>query len=741
VKAHRALSPVFALCASLIIATLIGCGGGGGSSPIPPTPPPLAALVIATPTPLPTAVVNQPYSFTFQATGGATPYTWSTQATIQGLTLSTAGILSGAVTQPYPNSYVVTITVTDSKGTTTSKNIELDTVVPLSFSSASQLPDQNVALPVSAFIGVNGGKAPYFFSLTPGSTIPPGLNFANGNILGTPTVPGKYSFTVQVSDSYSPPFQISQAFTMNVLNNIVVPNSTLPDAVQNVPYSEQIKAYGGTPPYQFAVAPSSSLPPGLSLNPSTGVISGTPTTSTQYSVYINVSITDSASAPATALASISFAVQPPLSIQNSSLPDFPRGFAYNSNVNISGGRAPYALTVSSGTLPDGLGIANYSYPTYFNIFGVPTKNGTFQFTLKVSDSYEVPNTATQSFTVRISDPLSVTGPGSVNILYDQSYSATFPATGGIPPYTWSMSTIPPGFTFDSTTGTLSGTPTGASSMSPNVLVQDSSSPPQSDRYYLFALQVWGKLTILPSFLPPVAASSNVVFGLPTSGGASPMQWSVASGTLPPGLKFASSGDQGLLSGSPTTAGSYTFTLGLSDGNTGNLHQTTSQQYTLVVKPAAQMGRNDSPAGATPVSSLSLLASISPFSDPSTAGPDVDYYSASAAPGSIVSVYAAPNNDFVQPAEPNSLQPVIEVTDSTGTRYQTCGPYQSIPGQLYNLPCVNNFPGISTLMQGNNYNFQVPGTGTAPVTFYIRISDQRGDARPDFIYTLSLYGVN
>jgi hypothetical protein len=189
-----------------------------------------------------------------------------------------------------------------------------------------------------------------------------------------------------------------------------------------------------------------------------------------------------------------------------------------------------------------------------------------------------------------------------------------------------------------------------------------------------------------------------------------------------------------ISGSPATAGVYTFTLNISDGNTGSLHQTTSQQLTWTVKDPGQMTRNDTILNATPVSNLILLASISPYSDPSTAGPDVDVYSASAPPGSIVQVYAAPNNDFMQPPEPNSLEPVLEIVDSNAVRYQTCG------GSPYNLPCINHLLGTSYI-QGNYYNFQVPGTGTAPVTFFMRVSDARGDARPDFIYTFTVSGVN
>jgi hypothetical protein len=108
--------------------------------------------------------------------------------------------------------------------------------------------------------------------------------------------------------------------------------------------------------------------------------------------------------------------------------------------------------------------------------------------------------------------------------------------------------------------------------------------------------------------------------------------------------------------------------------------------------------------------------------------------------SIVQVYVNPNNDFLQPPEPNSLQPVLETVDATDKRYQTCAPAQPLPTQTYNFPCVNNLPG-SNLLQGNFYSFQVPGAGMTPVTFYVRLSDARGDARPDLIYTFSIFGVN
>jgi hypothetical protein len=141
-----------------------------------------------------------------------------------------------------------------------------------------------------------------------------------------------------------------------------------------------------------------------------------------------------------------------------------------------------------------------------------------------------------------------------------------------------------------------------------------------------------------------------------------------------------------------------------------------------------------------VSNISLLASISPYSDPQSTAPDADYYSASAAPGSIVQVYVSANNDFLQPPEANSMLPVIEIVDANGTHYQTCGYYGVSPGQLNNLPCANRLPG-NQYLSSSYYAFQVPGSGNTAVKFYVRISDERGDARPDFIYTFGIHGAN
>ena len=700
--------------------------------------------------------MGQPYNVALQATGGSPPYTWSIPQGLghlpDGISLSPSGVLSGTPTSFAPGLAGGQFQVQDARGTTASAQLELIAAAQLAFSLSPALPDGNVALTYSLYLSVTGGVQPFNFTLTAGSNpLPPGLALGSsgntaGLVEGTPTTPGSYGFSVQVTDSGPTQMHATQSFSLQIQNNLVLPNRALPDAVQNVAYAEYIKPGGGTPPYHFALGQNSTLPPGFSLDAATGKVSGSPTSSLQNPDFFMVMISDSAPTPATISPFVSLNVQPPLAFQTTTLPDFARGLNYNSSIFIGGGRAPYTLQLASGALPDGLTISTSSG---FGITGIPTKDGTFQFAMKVADSYETPNTATQNFQIRISDPLSITGPGLVQILYNQSYSTTFPASGGIPPYTWAIDRPVPGFAFDTATGTMSGTPTGASYTSPNVSVHDSSNPPQTTTYFNFALEVWGKLIITTSSLPPITTGRDTSIGIFSTGGAAPLQWSISSGAVPPGMTFGTNNywEIATISGAPTQAGSYAFTLALSDGNAGSLHQTASLPLTLTVKDPGQMTRNDALSMATPLSNIMILASISPYSDPSTAGPDIDVYSASAAPGSVVNVGVTSHSEFAKPQNPpyDSFLPVAEIVDGNGVRYQTCGGQVTPVVIPFNKPCINGLPGSSSggplFNTAASQSFQVPGTGTAPVTFFIRISDARGDARPDFIYTLIVFGVN
>jgi Putative Ig domain len=177
---------------------------------------------------------------------------------------------------------------------------------------------QSVAVGVqeNAQISVTGGAAPYKFSITAGA-LPSGLslNLASGLITGTPLAAGSYQFTITATGSPPAGGTGSKAYTLQVTPapvTLVLAPASLPSAeVSDCPspssYSVTITASGGTAPYTYAVT-TGSLPPGMALDPGTGVISGIPTalgTST-----FTVTATDSAPTPDTGSQSYTIAVTP-----------------------------------------------------------------------------------------------------------------------------------------------------------------------------------------------------------------------------------------------------------------------------------------------------------------------------------------------------------------------------------------------------------------------------------------------
>jgi len=132
-------------------------------------------------------------------------------------------------------------------------------------------------------LSASGGNAPYAWSVTSGQ-LPSGLSIAaaTGVISGTPTASGTTRFTVTVKDSSNPvqTASASESITVapNLPNPLTITTSTLPPGTDSKAYAQVLQASGGTPAYTWSIT-SGSLPAGLSLSATTGVISGTPTTS------------------------------------------------------------------------------------------------------------------------------------------------------------------------------------------------------------------------------------------------------------------------------------------------------------------------------------------------------------------------------------------------------------------------------------------------------------------------------
>jgi hypothetical protein len=142
--------------------------------------------------------------------------------------------------------------------------------------SPSVLPDGYIGVAYNQTIIASGGTPPYTFAITSG-TLPGGLNLDSnsGVISGTPTTTGSFPFTITATDNNG--CQGAQDYSINILDcAIVIDPPALPDGTVGITYDQTITATGGTPPYVYSVS-AGALPDGLTLNSSTGEISGTPT--------------------------------------------------------------------------------------------------------------------------------------------------------------------------------------------------------------------------------------------------------------------------------------------------------------------------------------------------------------------------------------------------------------------------------------------------------------------------------
>jgi hypothetical protein len=437
---------------------------------------PTVAFITAT---LPNATAGQPYSATFVASGGQTPYTFSVvSGTLPaGLVLNPSGMLSGTPTSP---SYATfTVQVTDALSSHASRSFTLDVQPPAMNFTPATLPSGTSGTPYSASFTPTGAGSSYSFSILDASP-PPGLSLAsNGVLSGTPTSAGTFNFTVRLSAGSS---NVDKQVTVTILApTISISTSTLPDAMQGQAYQASLTASGGTPPYSFSVA-EGNLPPGVSLG-SGGVFSGAPSVSGSYS--FAVAVTGSAGDQASRVLSI--LVLAPLALEPESLPPGKMGEPYSVQLQPSGGRTPYIFSLS-GDLPEGIGFSGGVFS------GTPSRPGaaTVVVTLRDADGRTVERS--YRLVVPSNIEISTTGPlpqGAVG----QDYSTTFAATGGIPPYQWTtVGGLPPGLLLNPSTGDLSGKPTSAGEFSFSVRVQDET---ESSAVKTFTVK-----TVLPP-LPPI----------------------------------------------------------------------------------------------------------------------------------------------------------------------------------------------------------------------------------------------
>jgi uncharacterized protein (TIGR03437 family) len=441
-----------------------------------------------------------------------------------------------------------------------------------------------------------GGILPYSFSLTAG-TLPPGLslNTSTGSISGTASTVGTYSFTIGVMDSGGQ--SVSQPYSIQIYNALTISNVTLPNAYTAIPYNATLITNGGGTGmgYTWSVT-AGSLPAGLTLNASTGKISGTATTLGSNTFTIQVS--DSASE--TASRQFMVMVIQPLTITTSPAPPTGvAGFAYNLQLVSSGGTGGNTWSVVSGSLPPGLTL-NASTGL---ISGTPTDAGGGSISFQVTDSNN--DSATWPTNLQTVSPISILTTSLPTGAVGGYYNQTIGISGGVAPYTFSLAV--PGslqgpLMLNSSTGAITGTPTGFGTSNFTVKVTDSSGY-QDGASQAYSLTIDPLLSISTASLPAATVNRAYSTTLAATGGSGSSlnyMWSAAG--LPSGLTLSS---RGVLSGTPSVAGTVSnVSIQVRDCENG---QMASQTYSLTVYPAFNLDFVDAVTASNPIAYFRLNA--------------------------------------------------------------------------------------------------------------------------------------
>ncbi|HZL55724.1 MAG TPA: putative Ig domain-containing protein, partial [Bryobacteraceae bacterium] len=442
---------------------------------------------------------------------------------------------------------------------------------PLTISTPPSLPSATVNQAYSTTITAINGVTPYQWHFQAGTAPSPRFSLSAAGVLsGTPTTAdlGTQPFSIQVTDASGT--TVSKQFSVSVQStqSLTLTTVSFPGGVVGIPYSLQLTGTGGTPPYSWAVLPAivtfpvpGQVAPGVMLNASTGIVSGSPTVAGSTS--FTITLTDSANGSASKPYTLNVTPGGALGIMTTSLPNGTLGATYTQTLQAIGGVPPYQWSIASGSLPTGLSLDPYAGV----IAGAPSLIGSFGFTAQATDSASTPATAKQVLSIAVAAPpaLTITTSTVAGAIQNAPYSQQLAASGGVSPYRWSVTsgTLPAGLSLGATSGLINGQATATGNSTFTIQVADSAAitPNTAAKPFTIAVAQRTQLSLVSGALAGGTVNTPYSQTLPATGGAPPYAWAVVTGLLPPGMLLSGTGT---LSGVPSVTGTFMVTAQATD---------------------------------------------------------------------------------------------------------------------------------------------------------------------------------
>ena len=434
------------------------------------------------------------------------------------------------------------------------------------------------------------------YSIVEGS-LPAGLSMSrDGLISGTPTAKGNYTVTIKASPVTSGQFAEATAdYTFSVTSGVVGYNGkTIDDARKGMAYTGDVgTAIGGN--YTYALKSGSSLPNGLSMA-SDGTISGTPTVSGEFNFTV-VATSDDGETTLEATFKLFVADENSVITYNPALADAKAGYPYEESVDQATGSGSISYAIV-GDMPEGLSFD----PSAKKIFGTPTTAGNYIIKITASAPNFEPVTVNAKLTVAAHDAVLSYAPATLTAAkVGTEYSADIATATGSNTITYSVkegSELPLGLRLNG--GNIEGTPAKDGTFTFTLVA--SAKNYDSVEATMTMTVAKGTLSYSGKALADAEVLTAYNGSIEIAGQMTGVSYKLKNGSnLPEGMTLNSS--RAIISGAPTTAGEYTFTIVASlEG-----YEDAEATFTIKVK-GAEEGKKGC-KGAMGFSALGMLALV------------------------------------------------------------------------------------------------------------------------------------